>query len=80
MKISNMQCNRITNPLGFFLGKPRLSWIIETQKAKKQLACVVQVALDEQMQNIVYDSGKRTDISSIGYTLDLELVPYTRYY
>lgn len=80
MKISNMQCNRITNPLGFFLGKPRLSWIIETQKAKKQLACIVQVALDEQMQNIVYDSGKRTDISSIGYTLDLELVPYTRYY
>ncbi|RAV05063.1 alfa-L-rhamnosidase RamA [Paenibacillus sp. YN15] len=80
MKIGNMTCNRIENPLGFFLGKPRLSWITEGEEATVQTACQVQVAYDEAFLDILHDSGKREDIDSIGYTLDLRLKPRTRYY
>lgn len=80
MRIVRMKCNRIVNPLGFAMAKPRLSWVLEAETAKTQLACAVKVALDPNFIEIVHDSGKREDIDSIGYTVDLNLKPKTRYY
>lgn len=80
MKIVNMKCNRIVNPIGYTLNKPRLSWITEAEGATTQIACQVEVAYDEAFLNILHDSGKREDIESIGYTLEVNLSPCTRYY
>jgi alpha-L-rhamnosidase len=81
MKIVRMKTNRLTNPLGFQLKKkPSLSWIVEPGTAKKQVAARVQVASDSDFRNILFDSGKRADINSICYPLDIELSPRTRYY
>src|SRR5690554_3865894 len=80
MKIVNMRCNRIENPLGFYLHKPCLSWVVESETAKIQTACQVRVALDKKFRDIVHDSGKRSDIDGIRYTLDIQLKPCTRYY
>lgn len=81
MKIVNMKTNRIKNPLGFNLGnKPRLSWIVESKTAKRQAAAQIQVSTDADFSNIIFDSGKRTDMDSICYPLDIELFPRTRYY
>lgn len=80
MKIINMKCNRIINPLGYTLNKPRLSWITEAEGATTQIACHVEVAYDENFLNLLHDSGKREDIDSIGYTLEAKLDPCTRYY
>lgn len=80
MRIVDMKCNRIDNPLGYTLAKQRLSWIVDTETAKKQRSCQVQVALDQEFSNIVHDSGMREDIDGIGYTLDLPLKPCTRYF
>ena len=59
MRIVRMKCNRIVNPLGFAMAKPRLSWVLEAETAKTQLACAVKVALDPNFIEIVHDSGKR---------------------
>ena len=75
-----MQCNRIVNPLGFALDQPRLSWVLESETAKTQLACQIQVALDSDFREIVHDTGQQADIDSIGYSLPLTLKPRTRYY
>ncbi len=80
VKIVDMKCNRIVNPLGFNLDQLRLSWIVESGTAKTQLASAVKIALDEGFQQIVDDSGRRTDIDSIGYSPDLQLEPCTRYF
>lgn len=82
MIIQDMKCNRIVNPLGYTLSKPRLSWIVEPGDtgATVQQAGRVEIALDEAFLNIVHDSGKREDIDSISYTPELDLKPRTRYY
>lgn len=81
MIISHLKVNRLYNPLGFELGdKPKLSWIVESDKAKRQLAAQVQVALDSDFKEIIFDSGKRSDIESSCYPLDIKLEPRTRYF
>jgi len=81
MHISHLKVNRIYNPLGFELGdKPRLSWIVETDEAKHQVAAQVQVSLDSDFKEIIFDSGKRSDIDSICYLLNIKLMPRTRYF
>jgi alpha-L-rhamnosidase len=80
LKIVNMKCNHIVNPMGYSLNKPRLSWITEAEGATSQKACQVEVAYDEAFLNVLHDSGIREDIDSISYTLEMDLMPCTRYY
>jgi alpha-L-rhamnosidase len=80
MGIIRMKCNRITNPLGFYLGQPRLSWVTEAPGASHQAAAQIQVAGDEDFKEILFDSGKSSEIDSLGFRLPLELKPRTRYY
>ena len=80
MRIVDMKCNHIVNPLGHSLDKPRLSWITEAEGAAIQEACQIQVAQEEAFIHLLYDSGKRKDIDSIGFSLPMELKPRTRYY
>ncbi|MEH7120345.1 family 78 glycoside hydrolase catalytic domain [Neobacillus vireti] len=80
MKIINMKTNRITNPLGFDLGKPRLSFVVCETSATKQIAAQVQVALDEEFMNRVFDSGRSEDVDSLAFEVPIKLQPYTRYY
>lgn len=82
MYIKRMQTNRITNPLGFTLGTPRLSWVTEAGPtgARTQAAARVEVAADAGFSQILFDSGKRADIDSLAFPLPLDLLPCTRYY
>lgn len=78
--IKNLKTNRITNPLGFDLGTPRLSWITQSNYAKKQEAAQIQVALDTEFKHMVFDTGISSNIDSISYELTIDLNPQTRYY
>ncbi|WP_335495277.1 glycoside hydrolase family 78 protein [Neobacillus drentensis] len=75
-----MKTNRMTNPLGFDLGKPRLSFVTFDTAATKQTAAQIQVALDEEFTNIVFDSGVSEAIDSLAFELPINLEPSTRYY
>ncbi|HEX3075246.1 MAG TPA: family 78 glycoside hydrolase catalytic domain [Lachnospiraceae bacterium] len=80
MRITSMKCNRIENPIGYTLDKPRLSWITEGEGATTQIGCQVQVAEDKAFLNILFDSGKKDDIDSISFPLPVNLEPCTIYY
>ena len=81
MKIFNLKTNRLNNPLGFsFSNNARLSWLVEAESAKNQVAAQVEVSTEVDFSTLTFDSGKRTDIDSISYPLDIELKPRTRYY
>lgn len=80
MKVVRLKTNRIVNPLGFELGKPRLSWVVEDTKATKQDAAQVVVGADAAFSTVLFDSGKSADIDSLAYQPKLKLKPRTRYY
>ena len=80
MRVTNLRTNYIKNPLGFELGKPRLSWITADTESKIQLAAQVQISLDEVFKNIIFDSTKRENIDSLAYIPDIKLQTRTRYY
>ncbi len=81
MKITHLKTNRITNPLGFALGAPTLSWIVEATSDRRQTAARLVVAGDPAFARVLFDSG-RVDgaaIDSLGYRPDVRLAPRTRY-
>jgi alpha-L-rhamnosidase len=80
MRVVNLRTNHISNPLGFELAVPRLSWITEDTGSSFQSAAQVQIALDEKLENIIFDSGKREDIDSLSYTPSINIKPRTRYF
>jgi alpha-L-rhamnosidase len=80
MNILTCKTNHITNPLGFAMRKPVVSWIADSDVSKKQTAARILTAADAGMTKVLYDSGKRADISSLAAELPLELKPRTRYY
>lgn len=82
MKIAHLKTNRIRNPLGFALGQPSLSWMVEETPDKKQTAAQVLIARDPSFETILFDSGRiaGNTIDSLAYRPDLQLAPRTRYY
>ena len=80
MKIERLKVNHISNPVGFALGCPVLSWVVSESSGKNQKAARIRVAEDAAMERILFDSGMREDISALGFALPCELRPATRYW
>lgn len=80
MKIVNLKTNHISNPLGFNLDKVVLSYIVTETDSTKQLLARIEVALDEKFEDIIYDTQKIDSIDSLGYGLNIDIKPCTRYY
>ena len=76
MKLRNLRTNHFTTPLGMNLEKPVFSWVAEETQDKRQEAAQITVAVQGET---VFDSGKRSDISSLGFLADMPLKPRTRY-
>ena len=81
MKISHLRANHLNNPIGYTLEPVSLSWIVEETDAKKQAGAqiVIMTHAPNGSETLVYDSGRRADISSLGFCSPLELKPYTKY-
>lgn len=80
MNITSCKTNHIVNPLGFGMDRAVVTWITEETKSFRQAAAQVCVALDADMNSLVFDSGRDVGLSSLGVELPIELAPYTRYY
>ncbi|GKX65764.1 alpha-L-rhamnosidase [Inconstantimicrobium mannanitabidum] len=80
MRVIKLKTNHITNPLGFDLGQPSISFVTIETDAKKQEAAQVIVALDKEFNEVVFDSGKSEDIDSLGFQLPIQLKQRTCYY
>ncbi len=77
MKLIQLRTNHCIQPLGLALEKPIFSWVAEETDAKKQAAA--QIVVKDDAGKTVFDSGRREDISSLGFEADMGLVPRTRY-
>ena len=80
MKIINCQMAHLTNPMGYDLGTPTVSWQVENAQGEKLDCARIRVATNAEMTDVVYDSGERCDVSPLGFQLPCALVPRTRYW
>lgn len=84
MKVVRLQANHHENPLGYDLSDLSLSWVAESETAKKQKWARVRIATAPDMaeSSIVHDSGVQEGdaINSLSYQPDIDLLPRTRYY
>lgn len=80
MKISRLKTNRISNPMGYDLGIPHLSYVAWDAEGRRQEKAQIVVALDEAFTEVVHDSGITDEINSLEYRLPIPLLPSTRYY
>ena len=80
MKITQLKLNHLTNPLGYDLSNPTISYVVEDSRGKYQEKARVIVSMDETFSETVYDSGEREDIVSTAFVLPICLKPGTRYF
>ena len=79
MKITRLRANHFDRPLGCDLSNLSLSWIPESDKAKKVRLSRVRIALDPGFKVVLHDSGL-SDLDSLSYAPGLDLGPCIRYY
>ena len=80
MKIYHTQVNHLDNPLGFRMNRMVFSWKVKEAKGKKQSYARIRVAMDEKMEELLFDSGEDSKACSLGYEVSITLTPRTRYY
>lgn len=80
MKIEHLKINHLTNPLGYDLANPTISYVVTEAAGKRQASAQVQVSLKEDFSELLYDSGECGNVVSTGFELPLTLSPMTRYY
>lgn len=80
MVIEHLRANHIENPVGFLLNSLSLSWIVTQSKGTRTAKASVRIALDEAMDETVFDSDEHTDLCSTDYAPAFSPEPGTRYY
>lgn len=80
MKVMNLKTDHMKNPIGFFMEHPTFSYVVTDCSGSSQKEARIVVALDEQLTQIVYDTGASKEIDSIAWRLPISLMPATRYY
>ncbi|HUC90595.1 MAG TPA: family 78 glycoside hydrolase catalytic domain [Paenibacillus sp.] len=80
--VTGLCCEYKQNPIGIDVRKPRISWRIESdERAVVQSAYRIEVAVDREFGEIVWDSGQVASDESVHIELDgLQLESRTRYY
>lgn len=80
MLITNCKVNHIENPIGYYLDTVSVMWNVEQAIGKETKYYRVVVSLDKNCQDLIYDSGKRSETSCLNCQIDLPLGPRTKYY
>ena len=75
MRITRCRINHLTNPLGYAVGKPVFSWIVDDAKGTKAEASRLII---KRGKTVVHDTGW-AKLNSLATTVDLLLSPRTRY-
>ena len=80
MLIYDAKVNHLTNPLGYRMERTVFSWKVKEAAGKHQEAARIVVAADEEMRQILLDTGFDMKADSLGWELPVKLAPRTRYY
>ncbi len=77
MKLTHLRVNHVVEPLGLAMKHPVFSWVAKDTQDQTQAAA--RITVSNPAGELVFDSGKRSDISSLAFEAPLDLTPRTRY-
>ena len=80
MKITSCKTNHLTNPLGYQLTPPTLSWLVEDTTSQTITSARILVSLDLDLSNPIVDTGDGQPLDNKGTAISIQLQPHTRYY
>ena len=80
MRLYDLKINHLQNPLGFRMERTVFSWKVADAKGVRQESARILVALDKNMEKILFDSGFDGEMIPLGYQAKITLQPRTRYY
>lgn len=80
MIIEKLRTNHLENPIGYKIDSPVFSWIVTSAEGEDVTCCQFQISKDIGFSEIIYDSGKKKNIDSLGYAPDFIPEPGIRYY
>lgn len=80
MKITKLRVNHLKNPCGYRLDPLSFSWVTINKEGKEQKKARLCISEDSKFQRLCYDSGKRKEMSSVGFSPELTLQPEQIYY
>ncbi|MDD3277945.1 MAG: family 78 glycoside hydrolase catalytic domain [Lachnospiraceae bacterium] len=80
MIITNLKVNHLTNPLGYDLTNPVFSFQVARSTGKHLDKAQIRVASSADMEEVLYDSGCRKDISTLAFTPEYRFEGGKRYY
>ena len=80
MKITRLEVNHLTNPIGYYLDPLTLSYTVTEARGTKTASARVEIAKTPDFAALVYDSGVRDNIDSRAFAPELSLEPETRYF
>ncbi|MBQ7865714.1 MAG: family 78 glycoside hydrolase catalytic domain [Clostridia bacterium] len=81
MRVYQLTCDYMENPMGFDFDRPTLCWKTEAKgQNRAQSAYRLQVSACEDFSDMLLDTQKTLSDESIGYRLELALSPRTRYF
>ena len=81
MRPIHLQCDYMTNPIGFDFDRPTMSWkFLGEGGGTRQTAYQLQIFADASMKKLLFDTSKILCETSIGVRLDAPLSPMTRYH
>ncbi len=80
MKITRCKASHLTNPLGFDLPHPVLTWCVEEAEGHFAEAARIVVSEHADLSAPLLDTGFSAGVDSLGYTVNLPQKPRTRYF
>ncbi|MDO4283858.1 MAG: family 78 glycoside hydrolase catalytic domain [Eubacteriales bacterium] len=80
MQIYDTKVNHLSNPLGYQMNRTVFSWKVKGAEGTFPSAARILIAAEEDMKNILFDSGYDEKADSLGYPVNIPLAPRTRYF
>ncbi len=79
MELYDLKINGRVNPVGTSFSRLVCSWKVRNQKGKRQKYVKIEVSREPEFSSTLYQKEGK-ELSSIACSLELELLPRTRYY
>ena len=79
MRIEDIKINGITNPVGFELDHPKVSWKVRESVSKRAKNVLIEVSKKADFSDCIWKK-QGADLDCTGQTLAVSTEPYTRYY
>ena len=80
MRIEHLRTNQLKNPIGYDFSFLTLSWLVIESSGKYNIAVQIEISEQEDMQALVYDSGRMKNYRKCSYYVSFQRKPRTRYY